>query len=142
MGREHLIAEPESLPKDPKKNPKNDVFLSSLDVLAGLDVTWTVVWEGAIYMMNLWVIFLSDNAEDMVLNCLAGQFLTKVDGEIVALYLKIYDIDTFEFVSADRREAGWVGSCWFLVSLFSYVVGFSYSLITIITLVFGPVCEP
>ena len=117
--------------------------MSSLELLNNLDVTWTLVWEGAIYMMNLWVIFLADNVEDMVLNCLAGEFMTQVDGEIVALYLKIYDIDGKAYVLADRSDAGCVCGCWTCLSGFiGHLLSFSYSLITIITLVFGPMCKP
>ena len=132
--REHIFAYSKWRP---------DVAVSSLDSLNNLDVTWTLVWEGAIYMMNLWVIFLADNVEDMVLNCLAGEFMTQVDGEIVALYLKIYDIDGKAYVLADRKNTGSISGCWKCLSFFiGHLLSFSYTLIAIITLVFGPMCKP
>jgi len=114
-----------------------------LDIFFCVDTAWTLVWEGTIYMINLSVIFLADNVDDTVLNCLAGEFMTKIDDEIVALYLKNFGINEEAYAAANKRQGGCVGCCVTRVCFFiGFLVGLSYNLIAIITLVVGPICKP
>ena len=89
------------------------------------------------------MIFLADNDDDMVLNCLAGEFMTQIDDEIVALYLKNFGINGEAYAAANKRQGGCVGiHVTSVCSCIGFLLGVSYNLIAIITLVVGLICKP
>merc|ERR1719502_472987 len=92
---------------------------SQLNVLFCLDTAWTMAWEGGVYMLNLWIVFLSDSIEEMILNCLAAEFITAIDDEVIRFYLKRYGISGQAYKDANQKQASKIGT-WFMVIAFFF----------------------
>ena len=48
----------------------------------------SIVYEGALYLLNLWLIFITEDATDIVLNALAMEFVMKLDDDFKQEYFK------------------------------------------------------
>jgi len=63
-------------------------FLPSVDVLVMIDTFQEFGFNLFVNLANLWIIFKEDNLYDMVLNCVAMEFLMNLDNEFEEMYFK------------------------------------------------------
>lgn len=125
---------------DIRKNLDPESYLSALFMM---DTAWTILWEGMIYMINLWALFLAKDVEEIVLNCLAGEFMTQIDDEIVSIYIRYFGVDGKVLFDAGNKKASLrsicIAGCGTLVAV---VANFCYIIIAGGTLTWGPICKP
>jgi hypothetical protein len=60
----------------------------SIDILVMIDTFQEFGFNLFVYVANLWIIFKEDNLYDMVLNCVAMEFLMNLDNEFEEMYFK------------------------------------------------------
>eukprot|EP00961_Rhodomonas_salina_P037697 506871-Rhodomonas_salina.1 len=80
---------------------------SNLDFCVGVDNFMDFVYEPLVYMLNLWLVFITDDEVDMVLNALAMEFILKVDNQLkgdLLSYLNAGLIDTDRLNEANRAK--------------------------------------
>lgn len=64
------------------------VIHSVLNDYGQVDDFMEIVYEGMITLLNLWLVFVADEALDIVLNSIAMEFLAKIDNEFKDQYFK------------------------------------------------------
>jgi hypothetical protein len=57
-----------------------------IQIAATLDDFMAITYEGCVYILNLFLVFTSETALDIVLNSLAMEFVANLDEEFVGLY--------------------------------------------------------
>jgi len=120
----------------------DDTSLLSMAFL--MDWSYTSTWEGAIYILNLWLTYtLSTSTPDIIFNALAAEFITSINDEIVQGCLKLEPIDGTMFEKANHRKphvalARFVKGCVVVSSLASLC----YVLIAAFAFLLAAGCKP
>ena len=67
---------------------ENKLPMSILNQWGQVDDFMNVQYEGSLYLLNLWLVFISHSAMDMVINSLAMEMVMKLDDEFKKNYFK------------------------------------------------------
>lgn len=106
-----------------------------------------VIYEVAVYMLNLWLILLTENPLDMVLNSVALEFITQLDTEFKAHFFEnfpainehIHTLNTKQVRSGNSTGL----NIFFL--LVACVVGLAQIAVfpaLVAMMIYGPLCKP
>lgn len=80
---------------------------SLLDFCLSCDQVMSYVYEPLVYMLNLWLVFVTDDELEMVLNALAMEFIMKVDEEFkeqLIRFIKAKGLDLTNLKAANRLQ--------------------------------------
>lgn len=61
-----------------------------LQLYVECDRFMNIVYESVVYLLNMWIVFITPEALDMVLNSLAMEFILQLDDEVKTIYIKIF----------------------------------------------------
>ena len=99
-----------------------------------------------VYVANLWIIFKEDNLYDMVLNCVAMEFLMNLDNEFEEMYFKylpesaddIYDNVFVSYtINQEKIQEKKKSKCFRCISISAYI---PFKLLTISLMLFPVLC--
>ena len=132
-------------------------MIPSTNILVMLDTFQEFGFNLFVYIANLWIIFVDDNVQDMILNCLAMEFLMNLDNEFEELYfhylpeaaIDIYDnifVNYYENQQIIHKKqknksfkcvhcCSWLPFKLLLISLFLFPLGCFFSIFYL------PVCK-
>mmetsp|Transcript_36059 Transcript_36059/g.92914 ORF Transcript_36059/g.92914 Transcript_36059/m.92914 type:complete len:277 (+) Transcript_36059:175-1005(+) len=71
---------------------------SRLNDIGQFDAVMTLSYDALLYILNLWFIFIEEDPVEMVMNALAMEFVTRLDDEYKALYLKYNGLAVSEII--------------------------------------------
>jgi len=93
-----------------------------LQVHVALDRHMDLVYKAIVYIINLKILFLEDNAVEILLNALAMEFVLMLDGEVKDLYMRVFQTDVYSYRLANNEYRDAPIPLWQfnLVVLFSY----------------------
>ena len=107
-----------------------------------------VVYEGALYLLNLWLIFITEDATDIVLNALAMEFVMKLDDDFKQEYFR-FNAGCVAQILKDKlhqqSDSGVNHLWWCLVSPSALLVLPTFFLVpacSALMVVYGPICKP
>ena len=118
----------------------------SIDILVMIDTFQEFGFNLFVYAANLWIIFVEDEVQDMILNCLAMEFLMNLDNEFEEMYFKylpeaaidIYDnifVNYYENYSIiNKKNKSWGFCC------IKYTTWLPFKLLVISLLIFPVLC--
>ncbi len=118
----------------------------SIDILVMIDTFQEFGFNLFVYVANLWIIFKEDNIYDMVLNCVAMEFLMNLDNEFEEMYFKylpesaddIYDNVFVSYtVNQDHIKERKKSKCFACVTFMAYI---PFKLLTISLMLFPILC--
>ena len=118
----------------------------SIDILVMIDTFQEFGFNLFVYVANLWIIFKEDNIYDMVLNCVAMEFLMNLDNEFEEMYFKylpesaddIYDNVFVSYtVNQDHIKERKKSKCFTCVTFMAYL---PFKLLTISLMLFPILC--
>ena len=132
-----------------------------------LDTGMEICFASAVLLVNLFIVFVASEPLDMVLNCLALEFIAEIDNQMKDYLFRSWTekdalLSSFESAisqSLDEKKSWWdaftkrwVGEddpkAWFFViSVFLVFFGFLFSFVfaplaTMAMIFFGPICKP
>jgi hypothetical protein len=67
---------------------KLELVTTDLNVYGQVDDFMNVGYEGLLFLLNLWLVFVSNNVQNMIFNALVVEFIMKVDDEYKEYYFK------------------------------------------------------
>jgi len=121
-------------------------MIPSTNILVMLDTFQEFGFNLFVYAANLWIIFVEDEVQDMILNCLAMEFLMNLDNEFEEMYFKylpeaaidIYDnifVNYYENYSIiNKKNKSWGFCC------IKYTTWLPFKLLVISLLIFPVLC--
>ena len=118
----------------------------TIDILVMIDTFQEFGFNLFVYVANLWIIFKEDNLYDMVLNCVAMEFLMNLDNEFEEMYFKYLpesadDIYDNVFVSYTENQLNIKekkkSRCFRFISAAAYI---PFKLLTISLMLFPILC--
>jgi len=118
---------------------------SRLDFLFNIDCAWQVIYVSSLYLMNLWMIFYvrKENEFDMIFNCVAIEFIIKMDSAFVKNYRAYFHI--CPHAATKLNETCMRKSFVFLSDIIGKATCFISVVFPIISMTFlfyGPICKP
>jgi hypothetical protein len=108
------------------------------------DWAWTTIWEGAVYILNLWLIYTTaEDIPDIIFNALAAEFITSIDGEIIAGCARLEEIDgaAFEIANTIEPSRAVVNAAKTLVVM-GVIANAIYTLVAVLAFVLSGMCKP
>lgn len=118
----------------------------SVDVLVMIDTFQEFGFNLFVNLANLWIIFKEDNLYDMVLNCVAMEFLMNLDNEFEEMYFKylpesaddIYDNVFVSYnINQEHVKEKKKSRCFKCITVSAYI---PFKLLTISLMVFPLLC--
>ena len=118
----------------------------SIDILVMIDTFQEFGFNLFVYVANLWIIFKEDNLYDMVLNCVAMEFLMNLDNEFEEMYFKylpesaddIYDNVFVSYtVNQEHIKERKKSKCFKFITATAYI---PFKLLTISLMLFPVLC--
>ena len=118
----------------------------SIDILVMIDTFQEFGFNLFVYVANLWIIFKEDNLYDMVLNCVAMEFLMNLDNEFKEMYFKylpesaddIYDNVFVSYtVNQEHIKERKKSKCFKFITAAAYI---PFKLLTISLMLFPVLC--
>lgn len=114
------------------------------------DCIMNTIYEALVYLLNLWIVFLSPEPLDLVLNALAMEFILNLDDGIkkncIAIYFnrKLPEIltayeEAFQIPSPAAHDPSFCENCWhylFMVLISLYICGVG------VFVIYLPWCKP
>ena len=99
-----------------------------------------------VYLLNLWMVFTTDEPIEMVLNSLAMEFLMNIDSEFTETFRQhLYGKELVEYVISNELHSKPATQCQIsigrAVSLVAYSVSALTPIICLIMVIYGPVCK-
>lgn len=99
-----------------------------------------------VYLLNLWLVFTTDEPIEMVLNSLAMEFLMNIDSEFTKTFRQhLYGKELVEYVISNELHSKPATQCQIsigrAVSLVAYSVSALTPIICLIMVIYGPVCK-
>lgn len=70
--------------------PSDSESRGAIRLYISMDRCMNLVYESLVYLLNLWIVFVTHEPLDMVLNALALEFILQLDNEIKPMYLKAF----------------------------------------------------
>ena len=118
----------------------------TIDIWVMLDTFQEFGFNLFVYIVNLWIVFKDDNIYDMVLNCVAMEFLMNLDNEFEEMYFKylpesaddIYDNVFVSYtVNQENIQKKKRSCCFKTITVMAYI---PFKLLTISLMVFPILC--
>jgi len=118
----------------------------TIDVLVMIDTFQEFGFNLFVYVANLWIVFKEDNIYDMVLNCVAMEFLMNLDNEFEEMYFKylpesaddIYDNVFVSYtVNQENIKHKKKSLCFKCINIIAYI---PFKLLTISLMLFPVLC--
>ena len=107
------------------------------------------VYEGALYLLNLWVTFITEDATNIVLNALAMEFVMKLDDDFKQEYFRFNPgcvTRIYEDQLHKRKTSSTVTNLILCPkALFAMLVSTAFVLVpacSAFMVVYGPICTP
>jgi len=118
-----------------------------------LDDFMQITYEGCVYLVNLFIIYISNDPMDIVLNSLAMEFVLKLDDEIKEVYFKKFDKISEYVRDNNMLEEDWKPSescclecailTWTLITpILNYLTMYALPILSLAFAIYAPICKP
>jgi ABC-type glycerol-3-phosphate transport system permease component len=110
-----------------------------------MDRAMTLLFESLVYLLNLWVVYVTPKPLDMVLNALALEFVLRLDNDLKEIYLKAFPPNIEAYTAAWQGKPRGNESVWNSWIIFDLVVVFLTFLCLVVAYVgtfYMLVCKP
>jgi hypothetical protein len=131
------------------KNKKTKALMrSKLSEWGHIDDIMDISYEGILYVMNLWLVFIATSPLDIVLNSLAMEFVMQLDNEFKENYFKlngraVRNILHHKWHILPEGKKNCVLNCLEGINVFiSPIICLLVPLCAVILVVYGPLCKP
>jgi hypothetical protein len=140
--------------------------ISRLVIFFIIDMGMEICFASAVLLVNLFIVFVAEEPLDMVLNCLALEFIADIDNQMKDYLFRSWTekdalLSSFEYTISqslddnswwDSFTKQWVGEddlkWWFVaislcLAFFGVLFSFVFApLATMAMIIFGPICKP
>jgi len=135
-------------PLDQREGIKRAGCNSWLLMLMSIDELFSLTFDSAVYLTNMFIVFESDSVKDMVLNALAAEFLTAIDDEFKDRCLKY--VCAFKLSKSvvrsgwtKRDSSGqWASRVHFMMRCIARPITLLAIIASMVLVVYGPLCKP
>jgi len=87
-------------PSNPSNIVAHELDRGSLGLLLLLDTVVENVWEGAVFAINISIIYTTKDIQEMIANAFYMEFITQFDDVLVAQYFRMYGVNAQAYKEA------------------------------------------